>query len=233
MGRKRKSDPGVDEVQDGARAQIVEELIVKSIHSEGLDRVEATDMELTGSVFARRGLIPFRVLSQISRLAGGLEAAENQLWEWEDAILEGSMLFQALRGHAQGTVSVDLDARTIAFQEDVYLDLPGAVAGVGCSVLEAHPEVDPLAPDCPAGSEILKQTVLASLGLDGRNPELSGNLSVRPLNGGGIAVRAHGPVQDAMWARRAVSFRVTWAPVGTSWICTVFALSDPRSGTPG
>src|SRR5262249_23136607 len=35
MARKRKSNPDVDRVEDGARAQIVEELVIKAIHSEG------------------------------------------------------------------------------------------------------------------------------------------------------------------------------------------------------
>ena len=35
MRRKRKANPLIDEVEDGARARIVEEAIVKAIHSEG------------------------------------------------------------------------------------------------------------------------------------------------------------------------------------------------------
>lgn len=232
ISRKRKSDPGTDEVQDGARAQIVEELIIKSIHSEGLDRVGAGITELAGSVFERSGLLPFRFLSQISRLAAGLEAGQNQLWEWEDAILEGSRLFQALRVHDQGTVSIDLDARTISFHEDVHLDLPGSVAGVGCAAVELDSRVDPVcAAHDAVGQTALKKAVLGSLALNGGDIELLRQTEVRPVHGGGLVVKAGGPVQQAVWARRAISFKFTWIQLGTTWICTVFALSDPRSGT--
>jgi hypothetical protein len=229
MNRKRKSDPKVDEVQDGARAQIVEELIIKSIHSEGTTHLDAVGTAPTNRLFANRGLISFSFLSQTSRLASGLEAGLNELWEWEEAVLDGSKLFHKLRQHGQGTVCIDLTARTIDFDEDVYVELPGAIVGVGSSSVEMMINGDLESEmESPGGRTALKVAVLASLGLPGTAQELQQRIEVNPRSGGGLVVRAEEPIRIAMWNRSAISFRVTWARVGTVLICTVFALSDPR-----
>jgi NTP pyrophosphatase (non-canonical NTP hydrolase) len=223
MGRKRKSRPEIDEIQDGARAQIVEELIIKSIHSEITADLDASLLHASSQVSNGAEIVPFGFLSHLSRLAEGLEVASSQLWEWEDAIVEGSRLFLQLRANGAGTVQLDLDARTITYANDVYVDLPGAIVGVGSAVAATG--------DCDAKGrdDALAQAVLAALGLNPVDLYHRDAVDVRQLAGGGLAVRGQGAVQEAIWMRRAVSFRVTWMDLASQTACTVLALADARS----
>lgn len=223
MGRKRKSRPEIDEIQDGARAQIVEELLIKSIHSEITADLDASLLHASSQVSNGAEIVPFSFLSHLSRLAEGLEVARSQLWEWEDAIVEGSRLFLQLRANGSGTVQLDLDARTITYADDVYVDLPGAVVGIGSAAAVAG--------DGNAGGRdnALVRAVLTALGLDAATPLLQDAVDVRQLAGGGLAVRGHGTVQEAIWMRRAVSFRVSWMELASQTACTVLALADARS----
>ena len=223
MGRKRKSSPQTDEVQDGARAQIVEELIIKSIHSEITVDLDAAWPDAASPTTGGTEIVPFRFLSQLSRLASGLEVAGHQPWEWEEAVLEGSRLFQALRRNGSGTVRLDLDARSIAFDPDVYVDLPGTVVGMG-SAMSSKPVLE------KAEREgMLARAALLALGLDSTDLDVLSVQDIRELPGGGVAVRARGPVQTAMWDRRAVSFRASWAGLGELSLCTVLALADAHA----
>ena len=229
IGRKRKSSPQIDEVQDGARAQIVEELIIKSVHSEITTGLRASQLgsSSSGQPSSNAEIVPFRFLSQLPRLAAGLEVAASQLWEWEDAIVEGSRLFLCLREHGNGTVWLDLDARTIEYDSDVYVDLPGAVVGAGSAATPPRP--DPSGEDGREEADrALAQATLAALGLDPADAELMAAVDLREVTGGGVAVRGTGRVQEAIWNRRAVSFRATWAEMSGQRVCTVLALADAR-----
>src|SRR5690606_16886041 len=95
MARKRKSDPEVDEVEDGARARIVEEAVVKAIHAEGVRLAAVRAVGATGPVqlFPGSGDISFSFLKGIRALVTDLEVAKNRLSEWEAAILDGYAVF--------------------------------------------------------------------------------------------------------------------------------------------
>ncbi|CAM3467013.1 hypothetical protein [Thalassospira profundimaris] len=116
MGRKRKSLPTVDEVEDGARARIVEEAIVKFIHAEGVMISERRGhSDESKPMFSSRDDISYDFLKVIKRLVKGLEVENNSYWEWERAILNGYKIFHELKTFNQGVVKVDLDERTISF----------------------------------------------------------------------------------------------------------------------
>lgn len=115
LKRKRKSNRVVDEVEDGARATIVEEMIVKISHSYavGHDRKRLLD---------GKKHVNLNLLKQIVRLAEGLEVAGGRkgfgackYWEWEEAILGGFKVYNELRRNRGGRVLVDLDARSVNF----------------------------------------------------------------------------------------------------------------------
>lgn len=114
MGAKRKHDPEIDEVEDGARAKIVEEAVIKIVHSEGV-RVARERGSDTGPLFIDRAEIGFSFLKLVRSMVAGLEAERNRDWEWEDAILAGHRVFDALRQHQQGKLIVDMHQRSIAF----------------------------------------------------------------------------------------------------------------------
>src|SRR5258706_4708835 len=134
IDRRRHDPPETNEVEDDARAQIVEELIVKAIHTEGELRARlrypgVPDADLRR--FGNQADINFRFLQTLRNYADGLEVADNRFWEWEDAISSGSALYGQLKRHRQGTVAVDLEART----PTVDLDIEGRLVGLAAAVI--------------------------------------------------------------------------------------------------
>jgi hypothetical protein len=105
MRTKRKSDPKVDEEQDGARAVIVEEAASAIVFSrakqlrffEGLDHVD------------------FDLLKTVREFVDGFEVAAAPLWQWEAAIVDGYRVFRALRDGSGGRVSLDLVERRLIY----------------------------------------------------------------------------------------------------------------------
>lgn len=97
---KRKSDPKIDEVQDGARAALIEEGLTTWIFGQAL--------ELNYFEGKQRGDLPFDLLKNIRKFVKGYEIDEHPLWLWEDAILEGYAAFRYLRKHRRGRVHIDM-----------------------------------------------------------------------------------------------------------------------------
>lgn len=229
MGRKRKRDKMTDEVEDGARARIVEEAVIKSIHSEGERIAKLWGPPLPGSpakLFTRSSDITFRFLKFVRNFVVDLEVHKNRYWEWEEAIVSGYDIFHRLRCEGQGTVVVDLAARTIAFKPEVCINLVGKICGLGSA------SIDPIAsngqrPDASARSLIQKSAILDALQIPQPCPEDMMDLHVQEIEGKGISVKARGRVQRAMWAHRVVAFKMTASsPSPGGYHCTVIALTD-------
>lgn len=104
---KRKSDSHVDEVQDGARAAIVEEAIAQTVfnyahgHSmlEGLDRID------------------HGILKLIQRMVRGLEVSKCALHEWQRAIFVGFDAFRALKRNRGGWLILDAETRSLTYSK--------------------------------------------------------------------------------------------------------------------
>lgn len=225
MGRKRKSQPAVDEVEDGARAQIVEEAVIKAIHSEGarLASLRATKTKVGPiQLFPTKGEITFRFLKFIRAFVSDLEVEKNRYWEWEDAILEGYAIFDLLRREGQGTVAVDVLSKTISFRPEVAVNLRGAVAGVGTattknSVHNAEQQWDIVA----------KRAILNALELADTLQTFEA-LNVTRLSPQRVSVKAKGVVQETMWSRKVIAFRTSFDQTDDLIHCTAVALSDPK-----
>ena len=105
---KRKTNSLVDEVEDGARAAIVEEAIAHLAfdyarsHSmlEGLDRVDP-------------GL-----LKVIQRMVSGLEVQTSSMLEWQRAILVGHTAFRELKRHRGGWLVLNSQTRSLNYRID-------------------------------------------------------------------------------------------------------------------
>lgn len=105
---KRKSDSKTDEVQDGARAAIIEEAVSQTVfdyardHSmlKGLDRID------------------HGILRVVQRMVRGLEVERCGLWEWQRAILVGFEAFRALRANNGGWLKLDAETRALTFSRD-------------------------------------------------------------------------------------------------------------------
>jgi NTP pyrophosphatase (non-canonical NTP hydrolase) len=103
---KRKSQPSVDENEDGARAIIIEEGISTWVFNHG---VRNNDYRSARSV-------DYDLLKAVHELVRGYEVEARPAWQWERAILEGFRIFRALREHRGGAVSIDLEQRAISFE---------------------------------------------------------------------------------------------------------------------
>lgn len=103
---KRKSKPGVDENQDGARAQLVEESISTWIFAHALEL----------DYFQSIGSLDYPLLKAIEAQVKGYEVENCPLWLWEKAILDAYRVFRCLREQRQGFVVADLLKRSIEFK---------------------------------------------------------------------------------------------------------------------
>lgn len=106
--RKRKSDPQIDEVEDGGRAIAIEEGISALVFSyakkhDFLEGVETLDYEL---------------LKTIKNMTEHLEVAKCSLEDWEKAILRGYEVWRQVEKNCGGNVVVDLDERSIIYQDN-------------------------------------------------------------------------------------------------------------------
>ena len=105
LGRKRKSNDDVDhvdEVEDGARAQIAEELVAAAAYDYASRHdylaVEHVDWDL---------------LRLIKRITARLEVRVRTEAEWEEAILLAFKVWRDIRRYDGGILKGDLAARTL------------------------------------------------------------------------------------------------------------------------
>jgi NTP pyrophosphatase (non-canonical NTP hydrolase) len=107
LGRKRKSNDDLDhadEVEDGARAQIAEELIAAAEYDYA-SRHDYLDVEH----------VDWDILRLIKRITSRLEVSVRTEAEWEEAILLAFEVWRQVRDHEGGVLRGDLHARTLEF----------------------------------------------------------------------------------------------------------------------
>jgi len=223
MKRKRKYDPQVDSSEDGARARIVEETVVKAVHTEG---ERASGISSIGKsylpieLFTSKSQISFSFLKQIRRFVKNLEVEKNRYWEWQEAIVEGHKIYAALCKEGQGTVQVDLEERSITFDARVRPGVLGPVVSIGsetCELLEGRSQQIVVA-------QARKTAILRSLGLKSDDQCLLDMLEVRSFNEG-ISVKAEGEVQRKIWELKIVEFQSVETEMPGYLVCHVLALS--------
>lgn len=224
FGRKRKSDPSIDENEDGARARIVEEAVINAIHAEGIRQAQSrlpSESPTKLRLFASKSEISFDLLKLIKNFVRNNEVSRSLYWEWVDAIYDGCDIFHQLRKEGQGTITVDLDQRAISFRPTVYLGLRGQVAALGSAAV--HPTSSEPIPR----ETLIKQAILDALGLD---PILENNHSMIEIDEtteAGLSVKSHGRVRQAMWEKDVLEYRVTVSESeGGSLSCTVIGMTD-------
>ena len=105
LKRKRKSRPRVDEVEDGARAAIVEEAISAFVFSQAPEP----------DWYKEESSIDLGLLKTVRRLTPGFEVRSCTAKQWRQAILEGFSAFLRLREENGGDIDVDLDRQSVTF----------------------------------------------------------------------------------------------------------------------
>ena len=104
---KRKSNPLVDENEDGARARIIEEAVSAIVFSR------AKEMNYYDGI----DHVDYDLLKAIQEFVQGFEVADVPLWQWETAILEGYRVFRSLQEHGRGHVTLDMNQRELLYRE--------------------------------------------------------------------------------------------------------------------
>jgi hypothetical protein len=103
---KRRSNPIVDDAQDGGRAIVVE---------EGLSAwVFARSKEL--NYFEGQKRLSFDLLKTVQQFIAGYEVEACPLSLWEIAILRGYELFRQVKSNLGGTIVCDRAARTVEYR---------------------------------------------------------------------------------------------------------------------
>jgi NTP pyrophosphatase (non-canonical NTP hydrolase) len=103
---KRKSLPEVEENEDGARANLIEEGLTTWIFETAKRH----------QFFANTPQLGLDLLKAVKNFVRGYEAEQLPLWLWERAILQGYEVFRELRLHRRGIVTADLTKREIGFE---------------------------------------------------------------------------------------------------------------------
>lgn len=106
MRIKRKSDPMLDEVEDGARAAITEEAISLIIFSEAKNN----------SFFTESEEVRPEILDIIKGMTASLEVKHRTKDEWEEAIKKGYKVFNRLVQNRGGVVKFNAANRTVEFE---------------------------------------------------------------------------------------------------------------------
>ncbi len=242
MKRKRKlKNDKVDEVEDGGRAQVVEELVIKAIHSEGERQAQLTgrcSVDGPDRLFPHRSLITFQLLKTLRMYVDGLEVAKNAFWEWEDAIYAGCEVFLHLRREKQGTVQVDLHQRKLTFSPRVSADLQGVTVGLGMGGAPTAPGADACAAlstseyewassrGCLGETIAAKNAILEALGLTKDDSQIQGQMNIWLHERNRVYVTAMKEVQQRAWALRALDYKVAFTRLSDQVICTATAIAD-------
>lgn len=105
LGRKRRSVPKIDEVQDGGRAQVIDEGVSALVFDYAkehnwLEGVSELDYQL------------LRTIKGVTSL---LEVRRRSVGEWQRAIFNGFEVWREVLKNNGGKMEVDLDARVLRY----------------------------------------------------------------------------------------------------------------------
>jgi MazG C-terminal domain len=98
MKRKRKSEPSIDEIEDGARATITEEAISLIVFNQAKRK----------NFFIEGLKVGPALLNQIKEMTAPFEVSIKSRKDWENAILMGYSLFRELVKHNGGKIHFDM-----------------------------------------------------------------------------------------------------------------------------
>lgn len=105
LGRKRRSAPKVDEVEDGGRAIVTEEGISALVFAYAADH----------NALQGVGSVDYDLLKAIRIMSARFEVSICTTGEWERAILLGYEVWKEVEKNQGGKVELDLDKRTIRY----------------------------------------------------------------------------------------------------------------------
>lgn len=105
---KRKSDPKKDEIEDGARAAIIEEAIAQTVFNYAVGH----------SMLRNLDRLDHGILKLIGRMVRNLEVKDCELHEWQRAILVGFKAFRGLTKNRGGWLTLDAETQSLTFSRE-------------------------------------------------------------------------------------------------------------------
>lgn len=106
LRRKRKSKAKIDEIEDGARAAIVEEAVSIFVFNQAEER----------GWYEEPSSIDIGLLRTVRKLTNGLEVRSCTAKQWRRAIHIGYRAFGQLRANKGGVIEVDLDKQSLEYR---------------------------------------------------------------------------------------------------------------------
>ena len=103
---KRRSNPDIDEIEDGGRAAVIDEAIAALIFVEAKKN----------SFYAGVDAVEYSILRTIKELTAHLEVRIRTAREWESAILSAFKVWRAIRLSHNGKILGNLSNRTLEFE---------------------------------------------------------------------------------------------------------------------
>jgi NTP pyrophosphatase (non-canonical NTP hydrolase) len=103
--RKRKSDPSVDDVEDGGRGWVIEEGIAALSFAYAMEN----------DFFARTDHVDESLLKAVRALTATVEVRRRSNREWALAIVTGSRLWRQLNDNDGGALRGDVERRSIEY----------------------------------------------------------------------------------------------------------------------
>lgn len=105
LKKKRKSDPTIDENEDGARSQITEELVSLFIYHHALDH----------DLLKYSKSVDSGIIKKVQNLVMNTEVNECSGKQWEKAILNSFQIYNQLRENEGGRVLVSRKNRSLIY----------------------------------------------------------------------------------------------------------------------
>jgi len=105
MKRKRKSVPKVDEVQDGGRAQVIDEGVAALVFDYAKEHLWLEGVSH----------LDYQLLRTIKGVTSLLEVRERSMKDWTDAILAGFHVWRQTLATSGGRILVDQDRRELVY----------------------------------------------------------------------------------------------------------------------
>jgi NTP pyrophosphatase (non-canonical NTP hydrolase) len=106
---KRKSESIIDEVEDGARAILIEEGIASWIFGQ------AKQLGFLAGI--KPDELSFDILKSVRQFVAGYEPEHCPLWLWEEAILQGFDAFRFLRERRRARLHIDMMKRRLTVED--------------------------------------------------------------------------------------------------------------------
>jgi NTP pyrophosphatase (non-canonical NTP hydrolase) len=104
---KRKSQPKIDEVEDGGRAIVLEEAVVAYVYSNAQERKYYENVRHLDS----------EMLATVKRIVAHVEVSSCTTQDWERTIMKGYTAFRHLLKHRQAVLELDLQNRDLVILE--------------------------------------------------------------------------------------------------------------------